>query len=190
MWWCSAIPTGADALGAGRNPEGGAEAVSVPLGIHAHDDVGMAVANSLVAVRCGVTQIQGTINGYGERCGNANLCTIIPNLQLKMGIPVVSEQQLAGLTQLSRFVAELANIVPMEQQPYVGKSAFTHKGHPCGCRSQNPATYEHTDPKKVGNRRRILVSELSGRTNISLKARENNIALLRTIPKPGRSWSA
>ena len=160
------------------------KAVSVPLGIHAHDDVGMAVANSLVAVRCGVTQIQGTINGYGERCGNANLCTIIPNLQLKMGIPVVSEQQLAGLTQLSRFVAELANIVPMEQQPYVGKSAFTHKGgiH-VDAVHKNPATYEHTDPKKVGNRRRILVSELSGRTNISLKARENNIALLRDHPE-------
>ena len=159
-------------------------AVEVPLGIHAHNDAGMAVANSMLAVREGVTLIQGTINGYGERCGNADLCTIIPTLQLKLGLEVVSPAQLQGLTKLSRFVAELANIVPMEQQPYVGYNAFTHKGgiH-IDAVSKCPETYEHTDPQKVGNRRRILVSELAGRSSILLKARENNIALLTEQPQ-------
>ncbi len=159
-------------------------AVSVPLGIHAHDDAGMAVANTLLAVRHGVGHIQGTINGYGERCGNANLCTIIPTLQLKMGRPVVSSAQLQGLTKLSRFVAELANIVPAEQQPYVGFNAFTHKGgiH-VDAVSKSPETYEHVEPHRVGNRRRILVSELSGRSNIFLKAQENNIGLLKDHPQ-------
>ena len=108
------------------------DAVAVPLGIHAHDDAGMAVANSLLAVRQGVTHIQGTINGYGERCGNANLCTLIPTLQLKMNLPVLDPEQLKTLTKLSRYVAELANMVPVEQQPYVGYNAFAHKGHPRG----------------------------------------------------------
>jgi 2-isopropylmalate synthase len=159
-------------------------AVKAPLGIHAHDDAGMAAANTLLAVRKGVTQIQGTINGYGERCGNANLCTIIPTLQLKLGLAVVSPEQLQGLTKLSRYVAELANIVPMEQQPYVGYNAFAHKGgiH-VDAVSKRPETYEHVDPLAVGNRRRILVSELAGRSNIFLKARENNIALLKEHPE-------
>ncbi len=160
------------------------QAVPVRLGIHAHDDTGMAVANTLLAVRHGVEHIQGTINGYGERCGNANLCTIIPTLQLKMDLPVVSSAQLQGLTKLSRFVAELANIVPAEQQPYVGFNAFTHKGgiH-VDAVSKSPVTYEHIQPQKVGNRRRILVSELSGRSNIFLKAQENNIGLLKEHPQ-------
>jgi 2-isopropylmalate synthase len=160
------------------------QAVSVRLGIHAHDDGGMAAANTLLAVRQGVEHIHGTINGYGERCGNANLCTIIPTLQLKMGLPVLSPEQLQGLTKLSRIVAELANMVPMEQQPYVGFNAFTHKGgiH-VDAVSKNPETYEHVEPQKVGNRRRILVSELSGRSNIFLKAKENNIGLLKDHPQ-------
>jgi len=158
--------------------------VSVRLGIHVHDDAGMAVANTLLAVRQGVEHIQGTINGYGERCGNANLCTIIPTLQLKLGLPVVSPDQLQGLTKLSRFVAESANIVPAEQQPYVGYNAFAHKGgvH-VDAVSKSPETYEHVQPQQVGNRRRILVSELSGRSNVYLKARENNIGLLKDHPQ-------
>lgn len=160
------------------------QAIDLPLGIHAHDDCGMGVANSLMAVQSGVTHIQGTINGYGERCGNANLCTIIPNLQLKMDLNLLTEQQLSGLTGLSRFVAELANMAPQENQPYVGRNAFSHKGgvH-VDAVNKNPDTYEHTAPGHVGNRRRILISELAGRTSVSLKAKEGNIALLRDHPE-------
>ncbi len=162
-------------------------AMDLPLGIHTHNDCGMAVANTLLAVQAGVTHIQGTINGYGERCGNANLCTVIPNLQLKMGLNLLTGQQLSGLTQLSRFAAELANMVPQENQPYVGHNAFSHKGgvH-VDAVSKSPDTYEHTDPGRVGNRRRILISELAGRTSVSLKAQESNIALLRDHPKTGK----
>ncbi len=158
--------------------------IKLPLGIHAHDDCGMAAANTLLAVQAGATHVQGTINGYGERCGNANLCTIIPNLQLKMGLNLLTGQQLSGITGLSRFVAELANMVPQENQPYVGHNAFSHKGgvH-VDAVSKSPDTYEHTDPGQVGNRRRILISELAGRTSVSLKAQEGNIALLRDHPK-------
>ncbi len=160
------------------------EKVKTPLGIHVHDDAGMATANSLLAVREGITQIHGTINGYGERCGNANLCTIIPNLQLKMGIEVITPEQLKGLTKLSRFIAELANIAPADQQPYVGFNAFAHKGgiH-VDAVSKMPATYEHANPDLVGNQRRILVSELSGRSNISLKTTGNNIKLDKDCPE-------
>lgn len=160
------------------------EKVKIPLGIHVHDDAGMATANSLLAVREGIVQIHGTINGYGERCGNANLCTIIPNLQLKMGYKVLKDDQLRGLTKLSRFIAELANIAPADQQPYVGYNAFAHKGgiH-VDAVSKKPATYEHADPELVGNQRRILVSELSGRSNISLKTRQNNFNLAKDRPE-------
>jgi len=158
--------------------------IKVPLGIHVHDDAGMATANSLLAVLEGITQIHGTINGYGERCGNANLCTIIPNLQLKMGFQVVASGQLRGLTRLSRSIAELANIAPADQQPYVGFNAFAHKGgiH-VDAVSKKPATYEHADPEKVGNKRRILVSELSGRSNISLKTSQNHLKLAKDLPE-------
>ena len=157
--------------------------VKVPLGIHVHDDAGMATANSLLAVLEGITQIHGTINGYGERCGNANLCTIIPNLQLKMGFQIVTPEQLCGLTKLSRIIAELANIAPADQQPYVGFNAFAHKGgiH-VDAVSKKPATYEHADPGQVGNQRRILISELSGRSNISLKTNHNQLKLARDHP--------
>ncbi len=160
------------------------EKVEVPLGIHVHDDAGMATANSLIAVCEGVVQVHGTINGYGERCGNANLCTIIPNLQLKMGLPLVSEEQLKGLTKLSRFVAELVNIAPAEQQPYVGYNAFAHKGgiH-IDAVSKQPATYEHTVPEAVGNRRRILVSELAGRSSITMKTTRNGLKLDKDRPE-------
>lgn len=160
------------------------ERVKVPLGIHVHDDAGMATVNSLLAVREGITQIQGTINGYGERCGNANLCTIIPNLQLKMGLEIVTPDQLRGLTKLSRLIAELANIAPADQQPYVGFNAFAHKGgiH-VDAVSKIPATYEHADPDQVGNQRRILVSELAGRSSISLKTMNNEIKLEKGHPE-------
>ncbi len=158
--------------------------VKVPLGIHVHDDAGMATANSLLAVREGITQIQGTINGYGERCGNANLCTIIPNLQLKMGLQVITPDQLRGLTKLSRLIAELANIAPADQHPYVGFNAFAHKGgiH-VDAVSKMPATYEHANPDRVGNQRRILVSELAGRSSISLKTNHNELKLDKGRPE-------
>lgn len=160
------------------------ERIKIPLGIHTHDDAGMATANSLLAVKEGIIQIHGTINGYGERCGNANLCTIIPNLNLKMGIESVTPEQLKGLTKLSRYIAELANIAPADQQPYVGYNAFAHKGgiH-IDAVSKMPATYEHADPLQVGNKRRILVSELGGRSTITLKTNQNNFKLDKSRPE-------
>jgi len=158
--------------------------VKAPLGIHAHNDADMATANSLLAVQEGITQIHGTVNGYGERCGNANLCTIIPNLQLKMGLQVVSSEQLQGITRLSRYVAELINIAPPDQQPYVGFNAFAHKGgvH-IDAVSKKPATYEHTNPELVGNQRRILVSELAGRSSITIKSNDYAYHLRKDQPE-------
>ncbi len=149
------------------------ERFDVPLGIHAHNDSGCAVANSLVAVKEGVDMVQGTINGYGERCGNADLISVIPALALKMGIPVVSREKLTKLTELSHYVAEICNITPDAHQPYVGQNAFAHKGgiHVSAV-SREPDTYEHVPPEAVGNIHRILVSELSGKSTIMLKARE------------------
>jgi 2-isopropylmalate synthase len=149
------------------------ERFQVPLGIHSHNDSGCAVANSLMAVREGVEMVQGTINGYGERCGNADLVSIIPALILKMDIPVVSRERLARLTELSHYVAEICNITPDAHQPYVGQDAFAHKGgiHISGV-SREPETYEHVPPEAVGNIHRILVSELSGKSTIIIKARE------------------
>lgn len=149
-----------------------------PLGIHAHNDSELAVANSLAAVEMGCEQVQGTINGVGERCGNANLCSIIPNLQLKMGVSCLSEGNLRRLTEVSRFIYELANMLPNRYQPYVGKSAFAHKGgvHAAAVK-RNPRAYEHIDPEQVGNIRAIPVSDLSGRGNILLKAQELGLEL-------------
>jgi len=140
-------------------------------GIHCHDDTGCAVANTLAAVSAGAVQVQGCINGYGERTGNANLCTLIPALQLKMGLPLVSEDQLARLTATARDVAEIANLHPPLSAPYVGESAFTHKGgqHVDAMRKAAYA-YQHIDPAIVGNRRRTVISEQSGRANILDKA--------------------
>jgi len=154
------------------------KAVAVPLGIHVHNDGELAVANSLAAVQAGVTQVQGTINGYGERCGNANLCSIIPALKLKMGIDCVTDEQLAKLTETSRFVAELANMAPASNLPYVGTSAFTHKGglHASAILKWE-SSYQHIDPKLVGNRPRVVVSELSGKSNIIYKAKELGLKL-------------
>ncbi len=152
--------------------------VSVPLGIHVHNDGELAVANSLAAVRAGVVQVQGTINGYGERCGNANLCSIIPDLKLKLGIDCIAEKQLAKLTEVSHYVAELANMAPSSHLPYVGTSAFAHKGglHVSGIMKwQN--SYQHIDPLLVGNQPNVVVSELSGKGNIVYKAKELGITL-------------
>lgn len=149
------------------------EVVDLPLGIHAHNDSDVAVANSLVAVRAGCTQVQGTINGYGERCGNANLVSIIPDLQLKMGYECVSAEQLRGLRDLSLFVSELANLSPDNHQPFVGQSAFAHKGGAhVNAMVKNEHTYQHIDPALVGNRKRVVVSELSGKDNIAVKRME------------------
>lgn len=139
----------------------------VTIGIHCHNDVGVAVANTLVSVFSGARQIQGTINGLGERCGNANLCTIIPNLQLKCGYELISEESLKKLKSVSRNVYELANIVPDERKPYVGNMAFTHKGgmH-IDAVLKNPITFEHVEPEAVGNERRLLMSEMSGRAMV------------------------
>ncbi len=150
-----------------------AENVAAPLGIHTHDDGGCGVANTLAAVRAGAVHVQGTINGYGERVGNANLCTIIPDLQLKMGKRCVPPDSLPHLTELSRFVAETANLPPDSHSPYVGSSAFAHKGgiHVAAMR-KNGNSYQHIDPTLVGNHKKTVISELSGRGNVLDKAAE------------------
>ena len=140
------------------------------MGIHCHNDGGLAVANSLAAVEAGATQVQGTLNGLGERCGNADLCAVIPNLELKMDRPCLGRENLAKLADVSRFVYETANMLLVPGQPYVGPTAFAHKGgmHVAAI-GRDRHTYEHVDPKVVGNTRRILVSELSGRGAILAK---------------------
>ncbi|HEY4869732.1 MAG TPA: citramalate synthase [Candidatus Dormibacteraeota bacterium] len=148
------------------------------IGIHCHNDAGCAVANTLAAVRGGAVQVQGCINGYGERTGNANLCTLIPNLQMKMGIPVVAEEQLRRLTTIARDVAEIANIAPPHSAPYIGSAAFTHKGgQHVDAMTKAAYTYQHIDPEHVGNRRRTVVSEQSGRNTIRAKAADLGIDL-------------
>ncbi len=152
--------------------------VAGAIGIHTHNDGDLAVANSLAAVRSGAVHVQGTINGYGERCGNANLCSLIPNLQLKLGFRCVTDEQLFRLTDLSKFVAELANLLQGKHLPFVGQSAFAHKGgvHVSAV-MKNSMTYEHIEPEIVGNHRRVLVSDLSGRSNVTYKAHELGIVL-------------
>jgi len=156
-------------------------AVGVPLGIHAHNDSEVAVANSLAAVRLGASQVQGTINGIGERCGNANLISIIPALKLKLGIDCIPDRALARLFDLSHFVDEILNRVPNRHQPYVGMNAFAHKGGMHISAVQRQAeTYEHVDPEKIGNRRKVLISDQSGRAAIVAKAREYGMSLKPT----------
>ena len=151
--------------------------LSHPLGIHTHNDGECAVANTLAAVREGASQVQGTINGYGERCGNANLCSIIPDLELKLGLRCLPEGSLARLTDVAHFVAEVANLAPDEHLAYVGKSAFAHKGgiHVAAMR-RNARSYQHIEPELVGNQMRVVVSELSGRGNLLSKAEEYGLA--------------
>jgi 2-isopropylmalate synthase len=152
------------------------ELPALALGIHTHDDTGCAVANTLVAVRAGATQVQGTVNGIGERTGNANLITIIADLQLKMGYEVLAPERLRRLTETAHFVDELLNRAPDPSQPYVGKHSFAHKAgmHAAGARERSDA-FEHVDPALVGNRSDALVSELAGRATIAEKARAAGI---------------
>ena len=148
------------------------------IGIHTHDDAGCGVANAIAAVMAGATHVQGTMNGYGERCGNANLISIIPNLQLKLGYECLTEAQLASLTPTANYIAELLNFTPDPDAPYVGRNAFAHKGgmHVAGV-SADPATFEHIDPEIVGNHREMLISELSGKGTVQSRAREAGMEL-------------
>ncbi len=154
------------------------KAVKTPLGIHVHNDGDLAVANSMAAIEHGAIQVQGTINGYGERCGNANLTSVIPLLQLKLGLKVLSPKKLQELTELSHYVAEVCNMPIENNQPFTGQSAFAHKGgvH-VNAMLKNRKTYEHITPGLVGNHTRFLVSELSGKSNVILKAKELGIEL-------------
>ena len=156
----------------------------VEIGIHAHNDCEMAVANSVAAVEAGARQVQGTINGFGERCGNANLVSIIPNLQLKLGYACVGKKELKNLKKTSRLIYELLNSSPDKRQAYVGDSAFAHKGgvHVSAV-VKNAKTYEHIDPTLVGNRQRVLVSDLSGKSNILYKAKEWGLDVNPDDPK-------
>ena len=155
-----------------------ARLVQHKLGVHAHDDTGCGVANSLAAVRAGARHVQGTINGYGERCGNANLSVIIPNLELKLGFRALPAGKLSGISELSHFVAEVANLAPDAHMAYVGKSAFAHKGgvHVAALR-RNADSYQHVVPELVGNTMRVVVSELSGRGNVLAKAEELGVTV-------------
>ena len=149
------------------------EKINVPIGIHTHNDTNLAVANSIVAIQVGANLVQGTINGYGERCGNADLTSIIPILEIKLNKRTVGKKNLKNLKNLSRFVSEAANMVPQKSRPFVGKSAFAHKGgiHVSAVKKETKA-YEHIEPCLVGNRRRVLISDLSGKSNIEYKAKE------------------
>ena len=158
--------------------------LKVALGIHAHNDLGLAVANSILAAENGVSHIQGTFNGYGERCGNADLAAIIGILKTKMGIDCVPDKNLKELTKTAHFISEVSNMRQQPNQPFVGSSAFTHKGgvH-IDAMLKNPKTYEHLNPEVVGNHRRLLVSELAGKMPIVLKAKEFSLDLDKKSPK-------
>lgn len=161
--------------------------IKVPVGIHAHNDSDCAVANSIIAIELGAIQVQGTINGLGERCGNANLCSIIPNLQIKSGFRCVTDNQLRKLRDASRFLNEIANIRHFKRQPFVGDSAFAHKGgiHVSAVKKRSE-TYEHIKPELIGNSQRILLSDLAGKSNILMKAKEFNIQLDADSPEVQR----
>jgi 2-isopropylmalate synthase len=146
-------------------------AVKVPIGIHTHNDSDMGVANAVIAIRHGAVHVQGTFNGYGERCGNANLCSIIPNIELKLGMHAIGQEKLRSLTEVSHYISEIANMHHRQDFPFVGKSAFAHKGgiHVSAVMKE-PRAYEHLAPETVGNERRVLISELSGKSNVLYKA--------------------
>ena len=160
------------------------EKLSCNIGIHTHNDIGLGVANALVAVDAGATQVQGTINGYGERTGNCNLISVIPNISLKMGKRSIPAAQIRKLRDLSRFVDEVANLMPDRRQPWVGATAFAHKGGMHVNAVQKLAqSFEHATPDAVGNKRRILVSDLAGRSNIVMKAQEMGIRVNNHTPQ-------
>jgi len=158
--------------------------IKIDLGIHCHNDSGVAIANSLAAVEAGATIVQGTINGYGERCGNADLIPIIANLKIKLKINCITDAALKQIMHLSHFISEISNMRVKNEQPFVGESAFAHKGgmH-INAIMKNPLTYEHIDPELVGNHRRILVSELGGKTGILLRAKDLNYDLSKADPQ-------
>jgi len=162
---------------------GEAKTATLKFGIHTHNDSDTAVANTIAAVMAGATLVQGTINGYGERCGNANLCSVIANLQLKLGYHCLGEPQIARLTETSRFVSEIANLAPDDRAAFVGRSAFAHKGgiHVSAVR-RNPVTYEHLPPETIGNQRRIVISDQSGTSNILVKAQTFGLDLNKQDP--------
>ena len=158
--------------------------IKTPLGIHAHNDCDMAVANTLAAVQAGCTQVQGTMNGYGERSGNANLVSIIANLKLKFGVNCISDIQLKELTEAAHYIAETCNMKVSDNQPFVGNSAFAHKaGVHINAIVKNPKSYEHVDPANVGQRRILLISELSGKSSILEKAAEIDLKLEKDAPR-------
>jgi 2-isopropylmalate synthase len=161
--------------------------INIWLGIHCHNDADLAVANSIAAVQSGADMVQGTVNGYGERCGNADLIPIIANLKLKLGIDCISNDKLKELAKVSYFISEISNMRHQPSQPFVGDSAFAHKGgvH-INAVMKNPKTYEHIDPKLVGNKRRILVSELAGQTGIIVRAKDLEFDLEKEDPKTKR----
>jgi len=163
------------------------EQIFTPLGIHTHNDSGLAVANSIVAVEGGCNQVQGTFNGYGERCGNADLATIIPILNLKLNMHVVSDKKIKELTELSHFISEISNMKHPDNHPFVGRSAFAHKGgvH-INAVAKNSKAYEHVEPSLIGNQRRLLVSEVSGKTSIAITARQMSYDLDKKSPKASR----
>src|SRR5437867_3628922 len=153
------------------------------LGIHTHNDSDMAVANAIIAIQHGAIHVQGTINGYGERCGNANLCSIIPNVELKLGMRCLGKEKLKDLTDLSRYVSEISNMHHRQDFPFVGKSAFAHKGgiHVSAV-MKDSAAYEHINPEAVGNERRVLISELSGKSNVLYKAERMGLDINKASP--------
>jgi 2-isopropylmalate synthase len=150
----------------------------VRIGIHTHDDAGVGVANSVVAVEAGARQVQGTVNGYGERCGNANLVTILPALQLKLGFDCIPADRMRSLTETAHLVDEISNVAPNPNQPYVGRNAFAHKGgmHVAGIMA-DARTFEHMDPAAVGNDRSLLISELSGKGTVQARAEQSGLEL-------------
>ncbi|GBD99593.1 2-isopropylmalate synthase [bacterium BMS3Abin07] len=160
------------------------KSVNTPLGIHAHNDSGCGVANTIIAIGAGAVHFQGTINGLGERCGNANICSVIPNLQLKLGYRCISDEEMVKLREVSRFVNEMSNIRHFKRQPFVGDSAFAHKAgiHVSAVRKR-PETYEHIRPELVGNSQRVLISDLAGRSNVLRKADEFGIKIEKNSPK-------
>jgi 2-isopropylmalate synthase len=154
------------------------------LGIHAHNDSGLGVANSIIALEDGITHIQGTINGYGERCGNANLCSIIPILKFKMQMDCISSENIQELTKVSHHISEIANMSPEDSQPFVGNNAFAHKaGIHVSAILKNPKTYEHIEPELIGNKQNVTISELSGMSNLVYKAESLGIDIDKTDPK-------
>lgn len=156
----------------------------VQIGIHCHNDTGLAVANSIMAVLAGARQVQGTINGYGERCGNADLITLIPNLQLKLGFTCIPQENIKQLVKISRYIAEVANMIPNERAPYVGTYAFTHKaGMHIDAVKKNPTSFEHVNPEVVGNIRRMVLSEVAGRSTILDKIKEIDPTITKDSPQ-------